>query len=97
MRFAGSSTAMNAMFGGDPARPRYDQMAQVGIQGQSKQRQAAFASDAYAEVSDINAKSLVEQAEAQADAIAAAGQAQGQASMVGGIASGVSSLFGAFG
>ena len=94
MRFAGSSTAMNAMFGGDPARPRYDQMAQVGIQGLSKERQAGFASDAYAQMSDINAESLLEQSKAQADAISAAGAAQGQASMVGGIAGGIGKLFG---
>ena len=97
MRFAGSDSAMAAMFGADPAKPRFDQMSQIGVQGQSKQRQTAFAADAYAEKSDINAAATIDIAKANAEATKAAGAAQGQASAVSGIAGGIGSMFGSLG
>ena len=97
MRFAGSDSAMAAMFGGDPAKPRFDQMAQIGVQGQSKQRQTAFAADAHAEQSDINAAATIDIAKANAAATRAAGAAQGQSSMMSGLAGGIGSIFGSLG
>ena len=94
MRMAGS--AMASMFG-DQQSPRYDELANIGMQGRSRQRQMATQSDAQARMADINADATTQIAKFNAGAIKAQGQAQGQASMASGIGSMISGIAGGIG
>ena len=94
MRMAGS--AMASMFG-DQQSPRYDELANIGTQGRSIQRQMATQSDAQARMADINADATTQIAKFNAGAIKAQGQAQGQASMASGIGSMISGIAGGIG
>ena len=94
MRMAGS--AMASMFG-DQQSPRFDELANIGMQGRSRQRQMATQADAQARMSDINADATTQIAKFNAGAIKAQGQAQGQASMMSGLSSGISGILGGIG
>lgn len=96
MRFAGASSAIQSMFGNNQS-PRYDEMAELGIQGRSMERNAATGADAQAKMSDLEADAMKKAAEFGASATRAQGSAAGQSAMFGGLSSGISSIAGGLG
>jgi membrane protein involved in colicin uptake len=96
MRFAGASSALQSLFG-DKQSPKYDELANIGIEGRSQERNAATSADAQAEMADINADATVKAAKFGAQAIAAQGAAAGQSAMFGGLSSGIGSIAGGIG
>ena len=96
MRFAGANSAIQSMFGGNQS-PRYDEMAELGVQGRSMERNAATGADAQAEMADLEADAMVKAAKFGAQATKAQGAAAGQSAMFGGISSGIGSIAGGLG
>ena len=97
MRFAGSDSAMQSMFG-NMSNYTPGVIQDMGTKALSSTRQAETKADFMTSKADIDAEALVKGAEYGAEAIVAQGKAQGQtagnSSLMSGISSGISGIAG---
>ena len=100
MRFAGSDSAMQSMFG-KMSNYTPGVIQDMGTKALSSTRQAETKADFMTSKADIDAEALVKGAEYGAEAIVAQGKAQGQtagnSSLMSGISSGISGIMGGIG
>ena len=96
MRFAGSDSAMQSLFG-KMSNITPGKLENLGTEARSSTRNAQTEGDFMVDKADIDAEAMVKAAKYGAEATKAQGQAAGQSSMMGGISSGISGLIGGFG
>ena len=96
MRFAGSDSAMQSLFG-KMSNYTPGEIEDLGTKALSSTRQATTEADFMVDKAGIDAEALVEGAKYGAEATKAQGKAAGQQGMMGGITSGISGLIGGFG
>ena len=96
MRFAGSDSAMQSLFG-KMSNITPGKLENLGTETRSSTRNAQTEGDFMVDKANIDAEAMVKAAKYGADATRAQGQAAGQSSMMGGISSGISGIIGGFG
>tara|TARA_R110002012_G_scaffold105556_1_gene246493 strand:- start:266 stop:691 length:426 start_codon:yes stop_codon:yes gene_type:complete len=100
MRFAGSDSAMQSMFG-NMSNYTPGVIQDMGTKALSSMKQAETEADFMTSKAGIDAEALVKGAEYGAEAIKAQGKAQGQtagnSSLMSGISSGISGIMGGIG
>ena len=95
-RMAGSSPAMQSLFGG-PASLDFGKLGTLGIQARGMEKDAAMQGELNAKKAEVQGAGLVQAGKYQAEATRAQGQAQGQSAMASGIGSLASGIAGGFG
>ena len=96
MRFAGSDSAMQSLFG-KMSNITPGKLENLGTEARSSTRTTETEADFMVDKAGIDAEAMVKAAKYGAEATKAQGEAAGQSSMMGGISSGISGIIGGFG